>query len=313
MSDRPLVSVVVPAYNCARYVAEALRSALEQQYNPVEIIVVNDGSTDDTPEVIRTFGDRITLINQSNAGAAAARNAAIEKARGDYIAFLDSDDLWLPGKLAAQVSYLEAHPEIGMVYSAWSEWRTDSTGQFEPPAQPGKAITVAIDPMTSGWLYNRLLLGCIIHTTTVMIRSEIVKQVGTFDVSLRRGQDYDYWLRVSRVTPIHKLQNRLSLYRIHGESITHKAHPDNYGVIVIQKALDRWGSVGPDGTVTPQRVINRVLARLWFGFGYSHYECGDLRTAFDAFRHCVSFRPWWYGGWLNLLRSALRMGLLPRR
>lgn len=299
----PLVSVIVPAFNGERYLGEALQSALAQDYPNKEIIVVDDGSTDSTPEILKGFGERIRVFRQNNAGAAVARNAAIARARGKYFAFLDADDLWLPQKLTAQIAYLESHPDIGMVYSAWAEWHADAGGRFAPPAPQHRAIEPEIEPGGSGWLYNQLLLDCVIHTTTVVMRADLAARVGAFDETLRRGQDYDYWLRASRITPIHKLRAPLSLYRIHAQSITRRPHAANYGYLVIQKALDRWGPVGPDGTRTPARDINKVLAGMWFGYGYAHYQAGDPALARTAFRRCIAYRPFWHSAWIYWLRS----------
>lgn len=308
MSQPPLISVIVPSYNCARYIAAALDSALNQDYPNKEILVVDDGSTDNSLEVLQTFGNRIRVIQQSNAGAAVARNTGMQAAQGAFIAFLDADDLWLPGKLTAQADYLAVHPEVGMVYSAWQEWHARADGDFDP--LPNPRVTNAphsdILPEESGWMYNRLLLDCAIHTTTAMIRHTVVQDIGLFDVSLRRGQDYDYWLRVSRITPIHKLTAVLSLYRIHRESITLKPHVANYGYIVIKNALDRWGRTGPDGVVTPKRDVNRVLARMWFGYGYTHYIAGDVALAMNAFQRCIGYRPLWYSGWVYLAKSGIK-------
>jgi glycosyltransferase involved in cell wall biosynthesis len=301
-----LVSVIVPVFNGERYVGEALQSALAQDYPSKEIIVVDDGSTDGTPQALSSFGRQLRVFRQSNAGAAVARNAAIAQARGKYLAFLDADDLWLPHKLTAQIAYLESHPDIGMVYSAWAEWHADAGGSFVAPVSAHSAVELEIEHGGSGWLYNQLLLDCVIHTTTVVIRADIAAQVGSFDESLKRGQDYDYWLRASRITPIHKLRAALSLYRIHAQSITRRPHAANYGYLVIKKALDRGGPVGPDGTRTPARDINKVLAGMWFGYGYAHYQGGDPALARTAFRHCIGYRPFWHSAWIYWLRSWLR-------
>ena len=105
------ISVVIPAYNHGRFLREAIDSVLAQTYAPLEIIVVDDGSTDDTEQIVRSYGDRVRYIRQQNAGVGAARNNGIANARGEYVAFLDSDDLWLPEKLAVQVEYMRRHPE----------------------------------------------------------------------------------------------------------------------------------------------------------------------------------------------------------
>jgi len=111
--ESPLVSIIVPVFNSSAYVAVALRSALEQDYENKEIIVVDDGSTDSTPEILKTFREQIVVLTQVNAGPGAARNRGLKHARGTYIAFLDADDFWVPGKLRLQIEYLEQKPEIG--------------------------------------------------------------------------------------------------------------------------------------------------------------------------------------------------------
>lgn len=114
MTESPLITCIVPVYNGERFVAETVESMLSQTYRPIEVIVVNDGSTDSTPDVLGQFADRINVINQENAGQAAARNRGIEAANGDFIAFLDADDLWLPEKLEMQMKYLAANPEADL-------------------------------------------------------------------------------------------------------------------------------------------------------------------------------------------------------
>lgn len=303
----PLVSVVIPAYNCATYIALAVQSALDQDYPGKEIIVVNDGSTDNTADVLAAFGESIVVIQQSNSGVAVARNRGMQAARGALIALLDADDLWLPGKLRKQVDYLNAHPGVGAVYCRWREWRPDALGEFTVPQLGHDALERnGIEPDDSGWLYNKLFLDSIIHTTTLLMRREIMEQTGKFDPALRRGQDYDYWFRMSRLAPIHKLSAVLSLYRIHPESITHKPHQANYPCLVIQKALDQWGRVGPDGTETLQAVIDGVLSRHWFNFGYMHLMQGDPKLAYDAFLRCIRLRPMRVKAWINAARSLAK-------
>lgn len=114
-----MVSVIMPVHNGAQFLREAIESALAQDYTPVEIIVVDDGSTDATPQILASFGSRIRHIRQTNSGAAAARNAALQASRGEYLAFLDADDLWLPQKLRVQIDYLGSHPDVDLVASSW--------------------------------------------------------------------------------------------------------------------------------------------------------------------------------------------------
>jgi len=308
MNSTPLVSVVIPAYNCAQYIASAVQSALDQDYPHKEIIVVDDGSTDNTATVLAGFGERIIVRQQSNSGVAAARNHGMRVARGELIALLDADDLWLPGKLRKQVDYLTAHPELGAVYCAWREWRPDANGEFAiPKLADADTQRNGIETQDSGWIYNQLLTDCVIHTTTLLMRREIMQQVGEFDHVLRRGQDYDYWFRMSRLAPIHKLNAVLSLYRIHPESITHKPHQANYPCLVIQKALDQWGRIGPDGTETPQAAIDGVLARHWYNFASLHLVHGDAKLAYQGFLRCIRLRPTRIKAWIKIARSLVKM------
>jgi len=306
MTVKPLVSVIMPAYNCASYIGQALNSALAQDYENIEIIVINDGSTDSTPDILASYGDRITVLNQKNSGSAAARNFGLRTAKGEYLAFLDSDDYWLANKISLQVEYLQNHPDTGLVYCDWIEWRADQDGKFQMPSDINEDMSLEIDDKYSGWLYNLLLLDCYVHTSTVLMRKPVYLKAGEFDVKLRRGQDYDYWIRVSRITKLDKLKAVLSFYRIHGGSITRKPHGINYGIEVINKALNQWSNIGPDGTVTEMKVIRKRLALLWFGFGYEHYVNGDKQLAIKAFRSAIRQRAAWLSPWKYLLRSVFR-------
>ena len=304
----PLVSVIMPTYNTACYVQESIDSVLEQDYPSIQLIVIDDGSTDETVDIIRRYGERVVLLTQKNQGAAVARNTGLAAAEGEYIAFLDSDDVWLPGKLSAQVAYLDSHPDIGMVFSRWQTWQPDDTGQF--PA----AETFAADCQTppgivaerSGWLYNGLLFTSLLHTITVMARRSLIHEVGDFDTALKRGQDYDYWLRASRVTEIHQLDRVFALYRLHGEGCIKKWPSENYERLVVEKALSRWGLEGPDGQHTNPVAIKQRLADTSFSFGYHHFWEGDPRLALRAFRHAATHHPTRLAAWRYLGLSAVK-------
>lgn len=313
------VSVIMPAYNTAHYIREAIDSVLEQDYPNKELIVIDDGSTDGTVEVLRSYGDRITLLTQHNQGSAVARNAGLEAARGEYIAFLDSDDVWLPGKLRLQIEHLQRHPDVGMVYARWSVWKPEADGLFPPLADLGKlngrasgddaSAPQGLVPERSGWLYNRLLFSSLLHTITVLARREFVDTVGRFDPELKRGQDYDFWIRASRLTEIHQLDRVLALYRVHGDGCVKKWPHVNYEKVVVQKALQRWGLEGPDGTRTAPGAVRRRLADACFSFGYHHYWEGSPRLAVQAFGEAVARRPWHPNSWRYLFKSLIKAGL----
>jgi glycosyltransferase involved in cell wall biosynthesis len=281
MVQAGLVSVIMPVHNGGQFVRQAIDSALAQSYPSVEIVVVDDGSTDTTPQVLESFGSRIVHLRQENSGAAIARNTAIRAARGEYLAFLDADDLWEKDKLTTQLAYFQQHADVDLVASGWRVHAAEEASHVLGDSAETTTIT-EVDPSIRGWIYNELLLLCVLHTTTVVVRRRLVDKIGNFDAQLRRGQDYDYWLRASRVTPIHRLDAKLSIYRLHTSNNTWKPQRVNYGAIVIEKALRAWGRTGPDGRVTPLPLVRRRLADLWATFGYQHVLWGDLGIAAHA-------------------------------
>lgn len=286
----PLVSVVMPAFNCAAHLAESIDSVLSQDHTAIELWVIDDGSTDATPDILAGYGSRIHVLRQVNAGAATARNEGLRRARGQYIAFLDADDVWLPGKLRRQVAHLERHPEVGTVFCDWLRWNPAPDGRYAMPDKLGTvAETPGIAPQLSGWLYPLLLTDCVMLTSTVLMRRSVIEQVGGFVPELRRGQDYDYWLRASRIAPIHKLDALLALYRI--EALPRKFPLSNWELIVIERALRRWGPSSPDGQSLSDAQLRQRLWQLHFSFGYQHYHAGGYDIAAEAFAAAARHRP----------------------
>ena len=301
----------MPAHNRAGYIAEAIDSVLSQDYPNKELIVVDDGSTDETVEIIKSYGDQVRLLQQNNLGPAAARNAGISLAQGQYIAFLDSDDLWLPGKLTVQVAYLEAHPEVSLVHVDIFYWFRDSDGKFSMPVVPDPPINpmdgtyeIKLDEQESGWVYHHLLFRPVLSTITAMLRRSLLDEVGLFDVSLKRGEDYDLWFRASRVTPIHKLVFPGALYRHHGDNSAKQYPDDNYELQVIERAIQRWGMTGPDGSAVDPKQVRRHLAKLSFNFGYCHYQAQRPMVAFRSFMLSLQRYPLRAKTWGYLLASA---------
>ncbi len=182
------VSVVTPVHDRAAYLALAVESVLAQGFPGVEHIVVDDGSTDGTPAVAARFGDRIRFVRQENAGPAPARNRALSLARGEYVAFLDSDDVWRPGRLARQVPMLDAAPRAGLLYAAVDY--VDEDGNPSPVRRSRR-------PTPSGWILPALLRHNVMETSTVLVRRRLVEEAGGFDPRLRWCEDHDLWLRIA--------------------------------------------------------------------------------------------------------------------
>ena len=280
----PLVSVIIPACNSERYIADAIDSVLQQDYPALEIIVVDDGSADNTRNIVRGYGDKVRLESQKNKGSAAARNLGIANAHGKYIAFLDADDVWCKHKIRLQVDEL-SKSGYKMAYSRFIRWHPDKSGQY---AAPDSLFSIPNHPDTTsakivtGWTYADLLLDCIVWTSSVIVEKTELEKAGLFDESLRKGQDYDLWLRLSHQIEMLGLEQPTALYRIHPDNITSSVKEINYGYLVISRAVARWGEVGPDKRSPPGSVSAR-LAKLCFVHGYGHLVGGNPRIAAQAF------------------------------
>lgn len=184
-----MVSIVTPAYNAGSFIAETIKSVLAQTYGNFEMIIVDDGSTDNTAEVIRSFSDpRIRYLHQKNAGQSSARNAAIAVARGKYIALLDHDDIFYPNKLAEQVAYMEAHPDCGFCYCKVYHFYNDhpETPYYFPLPHP------------SGHLFGQLLVANFINPLSVMIRKDVLDKYGAFEPKFPWADEQYLWLKLAR-------------------------------------------------------------------------------------------------------------------
>lgn len=301
----PLISVIMPAYNALPYIDQAIRSVLDQDYPNIELIVVDDGSRDGTPELAEQFGDRVKVLRQKNAGPAAARNRGIAESRGDFIAFLDADDVWLPGKASMQVRYLQNHPEVGVVYGDFRHWSPQADGTFsKPPLFISEKAPFAVFPEHSGWIYNALLFDNVVHIITAMLRRSVIEAVGGLDETLPTGEDYDFWLRISRQFRADKLDCTIAYYRDHAAGITKTPRKENNEYKVLVKTLNAFGPIGPDGIgVSSSRVRDRLF-QLCFSHGYFHIRFGDPKVAQKAFAaalHHAPFKPKVWAYWVGAL------------
>lgn len=209
--SNPLISVVLPTKDRVHTVMEAIRSVLAQTYTRLELIVVNDGSTDDTQVALGTMTDdriRVVFLPESR-GASGARNAGIELAQGEWIAFHDSDDLWLADKLRQQLEYAAAHPGCVGVYTSY--WRNDGRRREALP-RPG--------PGVDGDVLARVARGNFISTQTLMVRADVLRRLGGFDPDFSALNDWDLVLRLAQLGPIHWVREPLVEYRLQADSLT---------------------------------------------------------------------------------------------
>lgn len=252
------VSVIIPAYNQGHYLVQAIESVLSQRYRDLEVIVVDDGSTDDTAEVANSFSDpRISYFYQENRGLSAARNTGIRLASGRFITYLDSDDLFLPKKVELLVDKLEQEPDLGFV-----------AGQAIPIDERGNRVGMKFDKCISEEGHH-LLLGNPYHVGSVMLLSSWQRKVGYFDESLRSYEDWDMWLRLVRAGCVFGwVDQPVSLYRFHTDQMTRIGNQMTKATFAV---LDKYFS---DPNLPPDWMELRDLA----------YSNAHLRGAAQAYR-----------------------------
>lgn len=207
MADKsqPLVSVIVPAYNAESHVGDAIRSALDQTYRPIEVLVADDGSTDGTADIVQQFGHPVCYLHQTNKGAGAARNLALSHAQGEYVAFLDADDVWHPAKLAMQVEVMEEIGGLGILGTGTVAFAPRSSPDWPPADGESSLRPVEQEALVIKNLYT---------TSSVLARLEAVRSCGGFDEDLLIAQDWDLWLRMDEKLPGMNLAVKLTGYRL---------------------------------------------------------------------------------------------------
>lgn len=232
----PVVSVIIPVHNRARLVCAAVESVLAQTFTGYELIVVDDGSVDDTLRALTCYGKRIRLIRQANRGVSAARNAGIAAANGALIAFLDSDDLWLPHKLLAQTNFFTANP-AAMWQQTEEIWLRH--GQRVNPKKRHQKL--------AGRIFRESLELCLVSPSAVMLRRELLDEFGAFDESLPACEDYDLWLRILTKYPVY-LDSAYGIIKHGGHAGQLSSHSglDAYRIQSLQKILRHFTLVPED-------------------------------------------------------------------
>lgn len=277
----PTVSIIIPVYNGARFLPEAIDSVFAQTYKDYEIIVIDDGSTDNTKEVLEPYFDKIKYIYQNNRGVAGAMNAGIRHAHGEYIAFLDQDDIWLPQKLAIQINYMANNPEIGLVYS--KAHKIDEDGKLLHLKRKDRGTP-------SGDIFDKLYFRCSITSCSgVILRKRVFDTIRLFDETIKISTDYDLWLRIARRFKIAGINTPLYKQRkVHGslstdKELVHKEHrrliEENY---VLYKDADRPIS---------SALYKRAIAKWFFRAGRHHFKEKDRKKALANYLQSLKYNP----------------------
>lgn len=248
-----MISVIIPTFNRAAFLGEAITSVLDQDYfrrsgpgRSFELLVVDDGSEDNIREVVESFAGRATFLGQPHRGVSAARNSGLRSARGEFIAFLDSDDLWKKDKIGVQMGYLKAFPDAKVCYTEEVWLRRGK--HLNPQRKHQKH---------SGWIFDRVLPLCLLSLSSCLFRSEVFAEVGVFDEGLPVCEDYDLGLRLAHKYPIHLIPRPLIIKRGgHPDQLSRRYWGmDRFRVQALEKALRL------DLTPDEERLVKGELAR----------------------------------------------------
>ena len=257
----PLVSVIIPNYNYAHYLPQALDSVLAQTYPRVEIMVIDDGSTDDSENVLRGYGDRIRSIKQQNQGVSAARNLGARETRGELLAFLDADDFWLPEKLERQVQRFVADPELGLVHCGVEE--IHDNGDHLLFRLEGLEGWVATDML----LFNRaVILG---GGSGLVVKRSAFEALGGFDTSLSTSADWDFFYRMAAHARVGFVPSALLKYRVHGSNMHANVRAMEHDMLIgYEKAFSCNRGILPELRRRCYGNLHMVLAGSFFRAGH---------------------------------------------
>lgn len=305
----PKVSVIIPTYNYGRFLPRALESVLSQTYTDYEIIVVDDGSTDETYQVVAEYKNKVKYLTKENGGVATARNVGIQVANGNYIAFLDADDAWVPHKLAIQVEYLDNNPEFGMVYADMAHYVSGRKVHDAYLCERG------YKHIAQGWIFKNLLSECFIFTPTVLVRKSCFDVVGLHDPKLRTCQDIDMWLRIAEQYQIGFIDQPLAVRHDHSHNST--KNWDNY----LGNPIRMFKKLEATQTDESMRaIIQNRLKDMYFDLGWHQFCSGEMidsrksmreswrrgRASSDVGKYYIlSFFPQWVLDRIRSYRKSL--------
>lgn len=284
-----LVSVVIPAYNAAKYVGATVESVLRQTYTAIEVIVVDDGSTDATATVLQSFGERIRVIRQANAGVARACNVGVEAASGEWLAFLDADDEWLPEKLALQIDRC----------GTFAISHTDSVCFGEGLATEVRRS--GFEPPYSGDVIQELLVRNFITKSSVLMRTEVFRSVGGFSESLPGVEDWPLWLRICAQHPLGYLPDAVVRYRVHRQSKSmqvRKTLADH--MRIIRESFAPGGPGAPYPELRSRAIVASNEIHCHFAL-----EAGDWRLATLCAATVLRYRWRSLAAWKTLVKALL--------
>jgi GT2 family glycosyltransferase len=332
----PLVSVVIPTYNRAHLIGRTVESALGQTHTNVELVIVDDGSKDNTKEVIAgKYGNdaRVRYFQKVNGGPASARNHGFREARGDYVALLDSDDTWHPWKLSLQIRAMEKYRDLGMTWTdmemidpdgkvvdprylrkMYSCYRRFSNDQIFSQTIALKELAPELDvgdaKLRMGTIFSNMVMGNLVHTSTVVLRRERLEKVVGFNESLRySGEDYDFHLRTTREGPVGLLDISAIRYQ---QGMPDRLTAKKYAIHMadnLLKTIEPIIEKDRDKINLPDSMIRRTLAKAHAWVAYERLELGQASAAREHYFRSLRLWPWQPEIAKPLFFAALPLGL----
>lgn len=297
------ISVIIPTYNCGAFISNTINSVLSQQSGDfnIEIIVVNDGSTDNTSEVMEEFRDRVHYIYKKNGGVASARNVGIRHALGEYLYFLDADDVLMPNWLFFAFNAFQKHQDIGVVHGGFQRWEAgpeeNPSSNYHTLSSKQNELGDAIDIRQTGWIYHQMLLNSWVLCSAAMIRREWVERCGGFEEGVPMGEDWSFWMRVSRNCQFLKMQRTAVLYRQHPNQATRKVYATNYAVKFIEDSVKQYGFSGSDGVAARREDVYTTLSKHLLWHAVDHFRSGDYRIGMRSITKAIRYQPFSIKNW----------------
>jgi len=296
MNNLPLITVIVVNYNYSRYLGGCIDSVLSQTYPNIEIIVVDDGSTDDSLGFLQRYAERVRIIQQENKGVSAARNAGLPESRGKWIAFLDSDDAWQPEKLQEQSKYL-LDPAVGMVFCGVEY--TDDSGECLGYTRPVPASDILPQLVTFAPLATA-------GGSTALVRTDCLRDLGGFDEQLSTAADLDMWIRIAAQYKIHALTAPLVKYRRHSASMSLNVElfeHDNHRLLTKVFSNPSCARI--------YHLKQQSFGRFYMILAGSYFQRGNWIRAIQAASKALSYRPQELTHLLGFPLRALRRLITP--
>jgi len=290
-----LVSIIIPAYNAEKFISATIESALQQSIDYKEIIIVDDGSTDSTLSIVKSFGDKVKCIQQENQGVSAARNKAVNAAVGKWIAFLDADDIWYPEKLEKQLTF--------MGDAKWSY--TDS--QYVGDHINSTIYRSDLTSMHEGLVYAELIVTNFLTTSTILMSKDLYLEHGGMDESLVALEDWNLWVKLSRDNKISYIKESLAEYRVYPGSTSRKVRQ----VLPIHEQVIEgiYSEISEDSEL--QLLKPKALVSSYGACAYIAEDSADYIFALNCMIKAVLLSPNSFRHWKSIVRIIIHILLFP--